>query len=160
MKWIERSAHWTAIGSLCLIPAATPAATDTPISAALIAKVNTAVDEDARRLTAIFKDLHPRPEIGVTETRMAAIRAMDLKALGFSVTEGIGKAGLVGVLRNGPGPTVSLCADMDSNSHARRRVCLMRQRRNSGSRTAARSTSWTPVATTPMSPGCSDLPRR
>lgn len=116
MKWIERSAHWTAIGSLCLIPAATPAATDTPISAALIAKVNTAVDEATRRLTAIFKDLHPRPEIGVTETRTAAIRAMDLKALGFSVTEGIGKAGLVGVLRNGPGPTVWLRADMVSNS--------------------------------------------
>jgi len=95
--------------------AATPAGQG-PISAALIAKVNSAVDADTARLTAVFKDLHRHPEIGFTEKRTAAIVAKALKALGYSVTEGIGKTGVVGVLKNGPGPTVWFRADMDSNS--------------------------------------------
>ena len=108
---------WTLLASSTSAMAqATPAAVDAPIPAALIAKVNTAVDADTARLTAIFKDLHQHPEVGFTETRTAAIVAKDLKALGFSVTEGIGKTGVVGVLKNGAGPTVWFRADMDSNS--------------------------------------------
>ena len=87
-----------------------------PIPAPLVAKVNAAIDADTVRLTAIFKDLHQHPEIGFTEKRTAAIVAKELKALGYSVTEGIGKTGVVGVLKNGPGPTIWFRADMDSNS--------------------------------------------
>ena len=94
----------------------TLASAEAPIPAALIAKVNTAVATDTPRLIAIFKDLHQHPEIAFTETRTAAIVAKELKALGFIVTEGIGKTGVVGVLKNGPGPTVWFRADMDSNS--------------------------------------------
>ncbi len=94
----------------------TLASAEAPIPTALIAKVNTAVAADTPRLTAIFKDLHQHPEIAFTETRTAAIVAKELKALGFIVTEGIGKTGVVGVLKNGPGPTVWFRADMDSNS--------------------------------------------
>jgi amidohydrolase len=86
------------------------------IPAALIAKVNSTVDSDSARLTAIFKDLHQHPEIAFTENRTAGIVAKDLKSLGFAVTEGIGKTGVVGVLKNGPGPTVWFRADMDSNA--------------------------------------------
>lgn len=86
------------------------------IPAALIAKVNNSVDADTTRLTAIFKDLHQHPEIAFTETRTASIVTKNLKELGFTVTEGIGKTGVVGVLRNGPGPTVWFRADMDSNA--------------------------------------------
>ena len=89
---------------------------DGPIPAALVAKVNASVDANAAGLTAIFKDLHQHPEIAFTEKRTAAIVAKDLKALGFTVTDGIGKTGVVGVLKNGPGPTVWFRADMDSNS--------------------------------------------
>jgi hippurate hydrolase len=88
----------------------------TPLPQALITKVNKAVDADTARLTAIFKDLHQHPEIGFTETRTAGIVAKELKALGYTVTEGIGKTGVVGVLKNGSGPTVWFRADMDSNS--------------------------------------------
>ena len=95
---------------------ATPAAVAASIPAALIAKVNTVVDADTAHLTAIFKDLHQHPEIGFTETRTAGIVAKELRSLGFNVTEGIGKTGVVGVLKNGPGPTVWFRADMDSNS--------------------------------------------
>ncbi len=80
-------------------------ATGAPISESLIAKVHATVDEDTVRLTAIFKDLHQHPEIAFTETRTAAI-----------VAEGIGRTGVVGVLQNGPGPTVWFRADMDANA--------------------------------------------
>ena len=92
------------------------AITDAPLPPALISKVNNAVDADTARLTAIFKDLHQHPVIGFTENRTAAIVAKNLKALGFTVTEGVGQTGVVGVLKNGPGPTVWFRADMDSNS--------------------------------------------
>lgn len=86
------------------------------IPAALIAKVKAAVDADTTRLTSIFKDLHQHPELAFTETRTAAIVAKNLKALGFTVTEGVGKTGVVGVFKNGPGPTVWFRADMDANA--------------------------------------------
>ena len=57
-------------------------------SAQLIARVSAAVDADAPRLTAIFKDLHQHPELAFTETRTAGIVAKELKALGFEVTDG------------------------------------------------------------------------
>jgi amidohydrolase len=82
----------------------------------VIARVNSSVDADAARLTTMFKDLHAHPEIGFTETRTAAIVAKELKALGFEVTTGIGKTGVVGVYRNGPGRTVWYRADMDANA--------------------------------------------
>jgi amidohydrolase len=85
-------------------------------SSALTAKVSAAVDADTPRLVAIFKDLHQHPEIAFTEVRTAGIVAKELKSLGYEVTTGIGKTGVVGVLKNGPGPTLWFRADMDSNS--------------------------------------------
>jgi hippurate hydrolase len=84
--------------------------------ATLIDKVRSAVDRDADRLVAIFKDLHQNPELAFTEVRTAGIVATELEALGYEVTEGIGKTGVVGVLKNGPGPTLWFRADMDANS--------------------------------------------
>lgn len=84
-------------------------------SPALIAKVSAAIDADTARLTAIFKDLHQNPELAFTETRTAAIVAKELEALGYAVTTGIGKTGVVGVFKNGPGRTLWFRADMDAN---------------------------------------------
>lgn len=89
------------------------------ISQPLVAKINALIDADAERLTSLFKDLHQHPEIGFTETRTAGIVASQLRALGFTVTEGIGKTGVVGVLNNGAGPTVWFRADMDANPGVR-----------------------------------------
>ncbi|HAD42659.1 amidohydrolase [Plesiomonas shigelloides] len=50
------------------------------------------------------------------DSRTAAIVSAELKKLGFTVTEGIGKTGVVGVLKNGEGPTVWYRADMDANT--------------------------------------------
>ena len=108
---------WTFLAaSTATMAQATPAAVEPPIPAVIIEKVHAVVDADTARLTAIFKDLHQHPEIGFTETRTAGIVAKELRSLGFNVTEGIGKTGVVGVLKNGAGPTVWFRADMDSNS--------------------------------------------
>ena len=86
------------------------------LPAPLIASVQAAVDADAARLTTIFKDIHQHPELGFMEVRTAAIVAKELKALGFEVKTGIGKTGVVGILKNGAGPTVMYRADMDANA--------------------------------------------
>lgn len=100
-------------------PASAAAATvprAAPLPRSLIDRVGDAIDADAPRLVEMFKDLHQHPELAFTETRTAGIVACELRAAGFQVTEGIGKTGVVGVLRNGAGPTVWVRADMDANA--------------------------------------------
>src|ERR1700731_5007133 len=65
-------------------------------------------------LEAIYKDIHSHPELSMQETRTAGVAANHLKALGSEVTTGVGKTGVVGILRNGDGATVMLRADMDA----------------------------------------------
>jgi amidohydrolase len=65
-------------------------------------------------LRAFYEDLHRNPELGYQEVRTAAKLAEKLRALGYEVTTGVGKTGVVAVLRNGKGPTVLLRADMDA----------------------------------------------
>src|SRR5579863_8878058 len=65
-------------------------------------------------LEAVYKDIHAHPELSMQETRTAGIAANHLKANGFEVSAGIGKTGVVGIWRNGDGPTVMLRADMDA----------------------------------------------
>src|SRR5690348_2536235 len=52
-------------------------------------------------LEKLYKDVHSHPELSMRETRTARIAADRLKAAGFEVTTGVGKTGVVGVLRNG-----------------------------------------------------------
>jgi hippurate hydrolase len=66
-------------------------------------------------LTAIRRDIHAHPEIGLQEHRTANLVAEKLREWGLEVHTGIGKTGVVGVLRNGNGQTaVGLRADMDA----------------------------------------------
>ncbi|MBD0861879.1 amidohydrolase [Gordonia sp. zg691] len=65
-------------------------------------------------LVDLYKDLHRHPELGFTEHRTSGIVAERLGAAGFEVTTGVGGTGVVGVLRNGTGPTALLRADMDA----------------------------------------------
>ncbi|HEY0113641.1 MAG TPA: amidohydrolase [Allosphingosinicella sp.] len=66
-----------------------------------------------KRLSALFVDFHKNPELSFKEGRTAKIIAKELRAAGATVTEGVGGTGVVGVMRNGDGPTVLLRADMD-----------------------------------------------
>jgi amidohydrolase len=72
------------------------------------------VPEIAPELAGLYRDLHAHPELSFAETRTAGIVADRLTALGLEVTPGVGRTGVVGVLRNGPGPTIMLRADMDA----------------------------------------------
>ncbi len=65
-------------------------------------------------LEALYKDIHAHPELSMHETRTAGIAADRLTKAGYEVTTGVGKTGVVGLLRNGEGPTVMLRADMDA----------------------------------------------
>src|SRR6201997_1848574 len=65
-------------------------------------------------LEALYKDVHSHPELSMQETRTADLAANRLRAAGYEVTTGVGKTGVVGLLRNGEGPTVMLRADMDA----------------------------------------------
>src|ERR671928_179147 len=65
-------------------------------------------------LQTLYTDIHAHPELSMQEIRTARVAAERLRAAGYDVTTGVGKAGVVGLLRNGDGPTVMLRADMDA----------------------------------------------
>jgi amidohydrolase len=65
-------------------------------------------------LESVYKDIHSHPELSMQETRTAGIAADHLRAANYEVITGVGNTGVVGVLRNGDGPTIMLRADMDA----------------------------------------------
>ena len=65
-------------------------------------------------LEELYKDVHRHPELSMQEERTAGLAADRLQKSGFEVTTGVGKTGVVGLLRNGEGSTVMLRADMDA----------------------------------------------
>jgi hippurate hydrolase len=65
-------------------------------------------------LERVYTDIHAHPELSMQETRTARIAADHLRVKGYDVTDGVGETGVVGLLRNGDGPTVMLRADMDA----------------------------------------------
>ena len=88
------------------------------VQAADVASTRTAIsrslDAQYSRIDALYKDIHEHPELGFQEQRTAAKLAAELKALGYEVTEGIGKTGIVGIYKNGPGPTVMVRTELDA----------------------------------------------
>jgi amidohydrolase len=71
------------------------------------------LENEANSLAQLYKDLHRAPELSFEEEKTAAKMAGELRELGFTVTEKVGGHGVVGVLKNGDGPTLMLRADMD-----------------------------------------------
>ena len=93
-----------------------------PIAALLLAQAAQAQDTAAvagqingmyPQLETIYKDLHQHPEIAFQEVRTAAKLAAEMRAIGFEVTEKIGKTGIVAIYKNGKGPTVLVRTEMD-----------------------------------------------
>ncbi|OJY91663.1 MAG: amidohydrolase [Sphingobacteriales bacterium 40-81] len=79
-------------------------------------QVKQMADADSARLAELFRDLHQHPELAFMEERTSGIVASGFKALGYEVITGIGKTGVVGILKNGNGPVVMYRADMDCNA--------------------------------------------
>ena len=65
-------------------------------------------------MQAVYLDLHEHPELSFHETQTSQKMADGLKRLGFEVTTAVGGNGVVGVMKNGAGPTVLIRTDMDA----------------------------------------------
>ena len=95
-------------------PTSTVRAAEEPAIKGDLAKViRDLVDQDEERLIKIFKQLHANPELGFQEVKTAELVAKEFKALGYETHTKIGKTGVVGILKNGPGPVVVFRGDMD-----------------------------------------------
>ena len=97
--------HFLSAAATSMVLTATPAHAD---------ELRQAVAADMPGLTAIYRDLHQHPELSFQEVRTAKLLADAARKAGFTVTENVGKTGVVAVLENGPGPTVLLRTDMDA----------------------------------------------
>jgi hippurate hydrolase len=82
-----------------------------PASAATL---NEAVRADMPELMTLYRDLHANPELSMQEVKTPAKLAPEMRKLGFTVTEHVGKTGVVAVMKNGPGPVLLIRADMDA----------------------------------------------
>jgi hippurate hydrolase len=101
------------IGALTLVMALPGLAQAADLASARAA-IGRSLDAQYSRIDALYKDIHAHPELGFQEQRTAAKLAAELKALGFEVTEGVGRTGIVGLYRNGPGPTVMVRTELDA----------------------------------------------
>ncbi|WP_141732354.1 amidohydrolase [Oligoflexus tunisiensis] len=72
------------------------------------------LEQDYPYLEKLYKELHQNPELSLQEKATAQRMAQELKSLGFAVTENVGGFGVVGVFKNGQGPTVLIRTDTDA----------------------------------------------
>jgi amidohydrolase len=77
------------------------------------ARVDTEIEGNYPSLDVLYRDLHAHPELGMQETRTAALLAQKMRTLGFTVTEKVGGTGVVAIYRNGVGPTVMVRTELD-----------------------------------------------
>src|SRR6185295_6384443 len=79
-----------------------------------IAEVLSGLRETSVWQEGVYKDIHAHPELSFQESKTAALVTSKLKGFGYEVIDGIGRTGVVGILRNGEGQTVLARADMDA----------------------------------------------
>jgi amidohydrolase len=72
------------------------------------------VDEEYTAFEELYRYLHSNPELSLQEENTSGRMSAELQRLGFSVTEGVGGYGVVGVFENGPGPVIMVRSDMDA----------------------------------------------
>jgi hippurate hydrolase len=104
----------TLLALLCVLVFAAPAMAQQSLDGML--------DREIAQLVSTYKALHAAPELSHHEEKTAAFLAAQLRALGFTVTERVGKYaqpewtsyGVVAVLKNGAGPTVLVRTELDA----------------------------------------------
>jgi amidohydrolase len=84
------------------------------ISDELRRQVATEAENAFPRLEPLYKHFHSHPELSLQEEKTSQRLADELEQLGFTVTRRVGGFGIVGVLKNGNGPTVLVRTDMDA----------------------------------------------
>src|SRR5882724_4626 len=82
--------------------------------AALKAGIEKSFEADYPKLDALYKDIHAHPELAFQEVKTAAKLAAEMRALGFEVTEQVGRTGLVAIYKNGDGPTIMVRTELDA----------------------------------------------
>ncbi|WP_315780414.1 MULTISPECIES: amidohydrolase [unclassified Bradyrhizobium] len=93
--------------------ASAPAHAELDVSA-LKSTIAASLERDYPALDVLYKDLHAHPELAFQEVKTAAKLAEQMRALGFEVTEKVGKTGLVALYRNGDGPTIMVRTELDA----------------------------------------------
>ncbi|MEH2541027.1 MULTISPECIES: amidohydrolase [unclassified Bradyrhizobium] len=76
--------------------------------------IEASLASDYPKLDALYKEIHAHPELAFQEVKTAARLAAEMRALGFEVTENVGKTGLVAIYKNGDGPTIMVRTELDA----------------------------------------------
>jgi hippurate hydrolase len=103
--------HGPVLAALLLASSLAPAAA--PDAVAALKRIDASVNAQWPRLEALYRDLHAHPELAFEEVRTAATLAKEMREAGFTVTEGVGRTGLVAMFANGSGPLVMVRTDLD-----------------------------------------------
>lgn len=113
MRKFSKTGVLVAAAGMLFGTAMSPAnAADPAVHAEAISKA--AAADYTANLKALFEHLHANPELSFQEKATSARIVQELRAIpGVEVTAGVGRYGVVGVVRNGTGPVVMLRADMD-----------------------------------------------
>lgn len=82
--------------------------------AAARARIDAGLEKNYPQLEALYKDIHEHPELGFQENRTAALLAAKMRKLGFTVTEHVGKTGIVAIYKNGEGKTMLIRTELDA----------------------------------------------
>ena len=110
-----RQITWFLAGALGALCAGVAAAGDKPTAVKENAEsIQKHIADEYVSLEKLYKHLHTHPELSLQEAQSAARVAKELRAAGFEVTEKVGGYGVVGVLKNGDGPTILVRTDMDA----------------------------------------------
>ncbi|OCK61403.1 amidohydrolase [Bradyrhizobium sp. LMTR 3] len=75
--------------------------------------IEASLASDYPKLDALYKEIHAHPELAFQEVKTAARLAAEMRALGFEVTEKVGRTGLVAIYKNGEGPTIMVRTELD-----------------------------------------------
>jgi hippurate hydrolase len=113
-----QGAGWgTFVATLLLGTAAAQAELKAPDGTSLkerVPEIQKRIADCYGHLESLYKQLHTHPELSLQEVQTSARLVQELREIGFEVTANVGGQGVVGVLKNGAGPTVLVRTDMDA----------------------------------------------
>jgi amidohydrolase len=110
---MKRLAKPLLVSSALCVAAVLPARAEMDVARLKVA-IEASFEADYPNLDALYKELHAEPELAFQEVKTAARLAAEMRALGFDVTEKVGRTGLVAIYRNGEGPTIMVRTELDA----------------------------------------------
>ena len=108
-----RLRHTAPLAAMTALSLLAPGAQAQAQQPSLKSQVAASVNASYPWLDGVYKDLHAHPELAFQEVRTAGKLAGEMRKLGFTVTEKVGKTGVVAIYKNGPGPTVMVRTELD-----------------------------------------------